>query len=197
MWPTNWPGNVRGVLRRPPQWLVTGIRHSRSPLVLEAVCWFCYLLYISFWLLLHCPGARATQQAWVDIAICHGRLAWLALELSLSREFFGFGTSFFKLFYTGVQTSHPCAIWVVISLASVRELLIMLSTMAVFISTSWWRCGWTYNRSSRSFFVSFSLSIFDSLALSKFLSAHDCLHSNIFLVCQMARWLEPVWVFVD
>ena len=93
----------------------------------------------------------------------------------------------FQIFYTGVQSSHPCAIRVVISLASVRELLIMLSTMAVFISTSWWRCGWKYNRSSRSFFVSFSLPISDSLALSKFLSAHDCLHSDIFRFL-FARW---------
>ena len=99
---------------------------------------------------------------------------------------FGFGTSF-QISYTGVQSSHPCAIRVVISLASVRELLIMLSTMAVFVSTSWWRCGWKYNRSSRSFFVSFSLPIFDSLALSKFLSAHDCLHSDIFRFL-FARW---------
>ena len=112
-----------------------------------------------------------------------------------SLSVFGFGTSF-QISYSGVQFSHPCAIRVLISLASVRELLIMLSTMAVFVSTSWWRCGWKYNRSSRSFLVFFSLPIFDSMALSKFLSAHDCLHSDMFLVCQMARWLEPVWVLL-
>ena len=123
MWPTNWPGNVRGVLRRPPQWLVTGIRHSRSPSVLEAVPIGCGLLVL--------------------ILVVHLFLTSVLEHL-------------FQIFYTGVQSSHPCAIRVVISLASVRELLIMLSTMAVFISTSWWRCGWKYNRSSRSFFTSFS-----------------------------------------
>ena len=35
-----------GFLRRPPQWLVTGIRHSRSPSVLEAVPIGCGLLVL-------------------------------------------------------------------------------------------------------------------------------------------------------
>ena len=79
MWPTSWPGNVRGVFEKTTAMTVDGHQALAFSLGLRSrpywvrFAGFVYLLYIS-------------------------KSAWLALELSLLGEFFGFGTSFSKFF---------------------------------------------------------------------------------------------------
>ena len=163
MWPINWPGNVRVVFEETIA--MTGDGHQALAFSL------------GLW----------SRPHWVRFA---GGWPWNCLF----RESFRFVLvleHLFQVFYSGVQFSHPCAIRVLISSSSVWELFSILSTMAIFVSTSWRRCGWWYNRSFlliwQFLILLFSASFWVNMIVCK---------GTCFL---FARWTgdwKPVWVLL-
>ena len=95
---------------------------------------------------------------------------WWAWKLSR----IGFGTTFFWVIYSfELHFSHPCAMRTISCLALDKVDWIMSFTTDFFVTTSWWRCGWKYFRSSRWPRTPLSLLTLDSLFRSSSRSWHE------------------------